>query len=663
MVQPWNLGPPAVDFSALGKLGDSFTNAFDGARKKTALANIGQDLQSGNYDAAAQKAFATGDVNTGLGIMKLGQGAKDRAADSDLLKGIFGGGTSPSSSGVVAAPSAPSAPDARSSLIQNESGGRWNAQNDARGAGGMTGHFGRLQFGQARLQEAAAAGAIPAGTTPQQFMASPELQKSAENWHFNDIDKFIAGNGLDKMVGKTINGVPVTVDGMRAVAHLGGKGGLAKFVMSGGKYNPADANGTRLSDYFARHGGGGETVPAPTAVASAPLPPIGAGPQVAAAPQQAIPGDDPATLRADAQAYAQTNPEAARQMLARAEALEAGPRQPVQVAQAQAQPGTPVADVPAAGAAPAQGFAIPGTDVVVDQQTLSSNPRILQLSRALASARGETAKTAIKQRLDLELLDAKQKQEIAKRNEERRYQEGKGPEAVREWKWAKDNGLTEAKSPVAYAKEKADATRADSAPTVRQLKQADGSEVAVQWNPETKTWDPLAAPKGGEAVRPTGMKLTEGQSKDLIYHSRGLQALEAFEPLAAAYANGAERLASQVPGGNYVVSEEFQKAKQAGRNFLASVLRKDTGAAVTPSEETLYGDIFLPQPGDKPGTLAQKAEARAQAIDAIRGGMGTAEVLALGKKLTTRQPGQDAPAKKDDGWQDIGGGIRIREKR
>lgn len=307
---------------------------------------------------------------------------------------------------------------------------------------------------------------------------------------------------------------------------------------------------------------------------------------------------------------------------------------PVQVAQAPAQAGSPQSDAVAPGATDAQFFVPPGQGA---DTTIANDPKVQTWHRRYnqAAASGDEKLMRV----------AEKNLEMATKDAERRYNEGKAPEAVREWRWARENGLTSARSPVAYAKEKAEATRQDSAPTVRQLKQADGSEVAVQWNPETKTWDPLAAPKGGEAVRPTGTKLTEGQSKDLIYHSRGLQALEAFEPLAGAYADGAQRLASAVPGGNYVVTEEFQMAKQAGRNFLASVLRKDTGAAVTPSEEVLYGDIFLPQPGDKPGTLAQKSEARKQAIDAIRGGMGTAEVLALGKRLTTRQPGQDAPEK------------------
>lgn len=335
-------------------------------------------------------------------------------------------------------------------------------------------------------------------------------------------------------------------------------------------------------------------------------------------------------------------------------AAMSGGAAPVQVAQAPAQLGDPQSDAVAPGAANAQGYFIPpggGADV-----SIANDPQVQRYQRALVGA-PDRAKAFIQSKLDMATKDA-----------ERRYSEGRAPEAVREWQWARQNGLTSAKSPVAYAKEKAEATRQDSAPTVRQLKQADGSEVAVQWNAETKTWDPLAAPQGGEAVRPTGTKLTEGQSKDLIYHSRGLQALEAFEPISAAYADGVSRVASQVPGGNYVVPEDFQKARQAGRNFLASVLRKDTGAAVTKSEEDLYGDIFLPAPGDKPGTLAQKAEARRQAIDAIRGGLGTAEVLALGKRLTTRQPGEDAPpnsgaSQQGAGWTDIGGGVRIREKR
>ncbi|MGL4297107.1 MAG: hypothetical protein ACRCTG_15450 [Aestuariivirga sp.] len=142
-----------------------------------------------------------------------------------------------------------------SSLITTESGGNWRAQNNVPGAGGKIGHFGRLQFGQERLEEAKRAGAMPAEASIQDFLASPEMQKNVERWHFSDIDNYIKANGLDAAIGKTINGVVVTQDGLRAVAHLGGKAGMKRFVETNGQYNPADANGTSLTNYLGRHSG------------------------------------------------------------------------------------------------------------------------------------------------------------------------------------------------------------------------------------------------------------------------------------------------------------------------------------------------------------------------------------------------------------------------
>jgi hypothetical protein len=135
-------------------------------------------------------------------------------------------------------------------LVQNESGGRWDAQNDAMGAGGSRGHFGRMQFGVARLQEAQQA--LGRSFTPDEFMADPQLQQAVETWHKNDIGQYIQEQGWDTSGGVRVLGTPMTPGAMFAVAHLGGKGGLSKFIETGGAYNPSDANGTRLSDYAAR---------------------------------------------------------------------------------------------------------------------------------------------------------------------------------------------------------------------------------------------------------------------------------------------------------------------------------------------------------------------------------------------------------------------------
>lgn len=142
------------------------------------------------------------------------------------------------------------------SLIGTESGGNFNALNNEVGAGGVRGHGGRGQFGHARLQDAAKAGIIPAGTTPQQFsQMPPETQVAVENWHFADIDKAIEQNGLSDLIGQQIGGVTVTRDGLRAVAHLGGVGGMKRFAESGGAYNPSDSFGTSLMDYLGTHQG------------------------------------------------------------------------------------------------------------------------------------------------------------------------------------------------------------------------------------------------------------------------------------------------------------------------------------------------------------------------------------------------------------------------
>lgn len=139
-------------------------------------------------------------------------------------------------------------------LIRSESGGNWEAENKARGHGGMYGHFGRAQFGHARLQDAMNAGVIPEGTTPQQFMKNQDLQKATEVWHFGDISNFIADKGYDRLIGTKINGIPVTEQGMINAAHLGGKGGLQKYLESGGQYNPNDGRKS-LSDYMAMGAG------------------------------------------------------------------------------------------------------------------------------------------------------------------------------------------------------------------------------------------------------------------------------------------------------------------------------------------------------------------------------------------------------------------------
>ncbi|MCA0318227.1 MAG: hypothetical protein LCH88_09175 [Proteobacteria bacterium] len=225
-------------------------------------------LMSQGLSSEPIQHWTQGAANMAKAILGAHQLSRQDAAEREATAGLlaaFGGGQSagagtgggassaPSASATSASGDASDIPNLPPTLISSESGGNLRAQNSAMGAGGQRGHFGELQFGQARLQEAGEAGAIPRGTTPQQFMGSPDLQRAAARWHFDDIDSRIRSSRLDRFIGQSVNGIPVTIDGMRAVAHLGGSGGLQQFLETGGRYNPADANGTRLSDYLRRH--------------------------------------------------------------------------------------------------------------------------------------------------------------------------------------------------------------------------------------------------------------------------------------------------------------------------------------------------------------------------------------------------------------------------
>ena len=137
---------------------------------------------------------------------------------------------------------------------------------------------------------------------------------------------------------------------------------------------------------------------------------------------------------------------------------------------------------------------------------------------------------------------------------------------------------------------------------------------------------------GAGAAKP----FTEGQSKDVVYATRAQGALQVLEPVAETLTSLPSRMAESDPTGiirGRVQSPEYQIARNAGDEFLQAILRKDTGAAITPSEQALYGVTYLPQPGDGPEVLAAKTTARQRAVAAINAGMSPAQMVAAEKAL------------------------------
>ena len=122
-------------------------------------------------------------------------------------------------------------------LVQHESSGKADAEITIKDGRTFKGLY---QFGDARLSDYRKA--TGAKFTTQEFKEDEQLQHKVADWHIKDIDKAIDSLG--------INTDGYDRDGLRAVAHLGGKSGMRRFVQTKGKYNPSDDLGTSLQDYY-----------------------------------------------------------------------------------------------------------------------------------------------------------------------------------------------------------------------------------------------------------------------------------------------------------------------------------------------------------------------------------------------------------------------------
>jgi transcriptional accessory protein Tex/SPT6 len=124
---------------------------------------------------------------------------------------------------------------------------------------------------------------------------------------------------------------------------------------------------------------------------------------------------------------------------------------------------------------------------------------------------------------------------------------------------------------------------------------------------------------------------TESQANAYTYYSRMEEADKIIKDLNGKYdpykinikTSGKTAL---IPGGqdvaNYFLSENDQKVEQAQRNFINAVLRRESGAVISPDEFANANTQYFDQPNDKPGVLKQKAANRRTAIEGIKRAAG-----------------------------------------
>lgn len=92
-------------------------------------------------------------------------------------------------------------------------------------------------------------------------------------------------------------------------------------------------------------------------------------------------------------------------------------------------------------------------------------------------------------------------------------------------------------------------------------------------------------------------------------------------------------------GPNLINSSEFQQYEAAKKNWISAVLRKESGAAISKSEESGADMQYFPRMGDSPAVIKQKAALRKLAETNMRRAVGEIkdEKAAAGSSTTNQQ--------------------------
>lgn len=168
---------------------------------------------------------------------------------------------------------------------------------------------------------------------------------------------------------------------------------------------------------------------------------------------------------------------------------------------------------------------------------------------------------------------------------------------------------------------------------------ANGKPAMIRTNVDTGDIEVLPVPAGANFVK-RDQPATADQTNLAIYASRVSQAEPTLKALEASVAamNPLSYLAQTKIDNPAVQSKEMQQYQQAARQFINSVLRRESGAAISAGEFDSARKQYLPMPMDTPEVLAQKAAARADVLAQFQKAAGPA-----GQKPVSAAPAGNGP--------------------
>lgn len=119
--------------------------------------------------------------------------------------------------------------------------------------------------------------------------------------------------------------------------------------------------------------------------------------------------------------------------------------------------------------------------------------------------------------------------------------------------------------------------------------------------------------------------LTVDQAKNAGFALRMENSMGIIDQFSGAATGVGGAIQSILPGGaltNFLRTPEYQQLDQAQRDFVNATLRRESGAAIAPSEFENAKKQYFPQPGDSPQVIEQKRVNRELALEGVKLGAG-----------------------------------------
>lgn len=181
---------------------------------------------------------------------------------------------------------------------------------------------------------------------------------------------------------------------------------------------------------------------------------------------------------------------------------------------------------------------------------------------------------------------------------------------------------------------------------------ATGQPYKATWNPQTGAYERVGGVKARSGMQlttnPDGTvsltegsianmpKLTESEGRNSGFYGRGVKSHDVLKNLESLGTSLWNSTAGKIPvAGNYMVSQDAQKYDQAKRDFINAVLRRESGAVISPDEFNNAEKQYFPQPGDGPEVIRQKRGNRETTIQGLKisSGQGANFAIPPGARL------------------------------